>query len=241
MRSTALLFSTTIAYFLVSLGANPAVGQDSLNVAESYSSRPTPAPPLYRWEVGYELLPLLNGSTPLQIIVKKHSQRKTGQALRLRVGLNSYATISRNVRVVSVTLPNTNVPRTSDSFGGSLRFGTEKNILFGKLGLFYGIDLIAQHFKNLDESIDAANPNLTYESTSQNDNIGLSPMFGLKYRFTSRISLSLEATLNAIYNVQRTTNKTLSRNTQVQLLEQKGKVFYYYLTPLNFLYLSAYF
>lgn len=195
----------------------------------------------YRWEVGYEVLPLVSGSFPQEFVLKLHSRRNNGRALRLRVGLDSYATLSRNNKFVSAAPTNSNVPITSNQFGGNLRFGTEWNKSFGKLGLFYGVDLIAQHAKSYEESTDGNNPNITYFNTSLNDKLGLSPVLGVKYHFTPRISLSLEATLNLVHNWQRTTIKTMSKSTELQLTDQKSRVVRYYLIPLNFLYLSAYF
>lgn len=241
MHFNVFRFLVAVAPLSMSLITNSGFSQDSLKSVERPALRTSLKSTQNRWEVGYELLPLVSGSFPQEFVLKLHSRRNNGQALRLRVGLDSYTTIARSSRFVSAAPSNIKVPRTYNQFGGHIRFGTERNKSFGKLGLIYGVDLIAQHAKTYDESADGTNPNLSYVNTALNDEIGLSPLLGVKYRFTPRISLSLEATLNLVYNVQQTTNQTLSRDIQIQLIEQKGRVFYYYLSPLKFLYLSAYF
>lgn len=150
------------------------------------------------WEVGTDLLWLINKNQlpPINIQIKKHL--KENSALRFRVGLK-YNTNDSSYNSLGWPGP----PYESRNFTGFIRAGWEtESKLKGKLSFYKGIDLgfwYERDILNWTRYWVEVDTYIRYNDSRNTFTYEILPFLGFKYYFSDAISISLESSIRFFY------------------------------------------
>jgi hypothetical protein len=144
-----------------------------------------------RWEVGIDMLTLINQNTiPPSVFVKrlqlKQRKKETGyiwRGVRARVG-------------ASFSIPDKAHPYTTNNHIFLVRPGYEWNRQIKSVEVLYGIDAVA-YFQNFDDYGPNGNQMTFYRNSTMY--LGVSPVMGVSYKIIKNIKISLESSFDCLY------------------------------------------
>ncbi len=86
-----------------------------------------------------------------------------------------------------------------------LKIGFEKNIIFGCIQPYFGIDFGFKRtsFEGRVKNLIINNPNLDYEANSEKNGGTLSPLLGVKLNIISNLTLAAEANFDVLYSYEK--------------------------------------
>jgi hypothetical protein len=144
-----------------------------------------------RWEVGIDLLPLINKNTiPPSLFAKR---------LSLKQKQRSFGYVRRGIRTrlgFDINNPDLLIPYRNESYRVVFRPGYEWQVRLKSIDISYGLDLIGQYEKVHLENSSVVDPIvLEYRFAI----LGLAPVVGLSYKVVKNIRLSIESNIEVAY------------------------------------------
>ena len=143
--------------------------------------------PFFKWEVGIDLLPLIDKSNDaFEYVLKRNFQKTNGrEALRIKfLPSVGYSGVKGNTTLLGV----------------NLAVGYEWQNIYGRFATLYGVEPYVRYFSN------AVNGQFGAHSSLKDLNIGASGFIGGRYYINRHISLSLESHLIYTYHYLDATN-----------------------------------
>lgn len=172
-----------------------------------------------RWEIGVDLLPLINKNVvPISFFIKKLNlkQKKFAyirQGYRLRIG-------------AEITNSNTSPLYDVKSTEVLIRPGFEWDKKIKSTEIFYGIDIVSRYQRSLTEGILDGLNQAKLESSSLY--LGVSPIIGVNYKIVKNIKASVESSIDILYRQNKQAFFQADTNTE----NEKSKGFYLKTNPI---------
>src|ERR1035437_2134662 len=154
-------------------------------------------------------LTIFSSPTPYNIGYKYHFKKGA-----IRVGYSfSYNNNKNNAANNDMGgQQNYTVAETPKNMTSNISVGYELHSNFNKFQLFYGIDFL-YNYSNLTTTATYNNYNDTIvqidhstKTITTTNGWGLSPFFGVKYRFNKWFSISAQSSINGVYSIQKIDN-----------------------------------
>lgn len=209
-----------------------------LGPAHAQQDRPEAAFPRYKWELGTDLLFLVNRNTvPPSVFVRLNSNHFT--AWRFRVG-GSYAA-NTSTPPGWIHLPSstglTGIKTRMDAFLG---VGREWQRDLGRFQLFYGSDIAFRLFSQRDKQgvFDQGKRFLPFRRETS---VGLSPFIGMKYFIHPQVSVSAESHLDFYYRLLKLDSFAGNANGEISFSTDRWAYLLADFRPLYVFHLSYHF
>lgn len=144
-----------------------------------------------RWEIGIDLLPLINKNTiPPSLFIRK---------LTLKQKERSFGLIRRGLRArvgFDVNKPELSFPFANESYRVVIRPGYEWDVRLKSVEVHYGIDLVGQYDKYHIENTTSTSPVFINQSSTI---LGVAPIVGVSYKVVKNIKISIESNVEMAF------------------------------------------
>lgn len=164
-----------------------------------------------RHEFSLDLLPIIDGSYPFDLLYRKHYLSKKGNNVALRLALHLGNSFSANE-----TSENQNVGTKISSHNYHVSVGKERQITVNRNILsYFGVDFGAGYSNSSTKPIQDGDANPGFMKSSHDGvNFSSTGFLGFKYHISSNLSIGAETALSIFYNHTSIT-RTFEPNTDI--------------------------